>query len=143
MGYKNTHFNKHQNQHKYDFVGFLDFECTLQPGSKLCQDCRSLRCKCDKSFSEVVSHQDPIAFSFVVLNQNDEIVHEHTFAGPDAGTVFMNHLMEFSKNYVDPLLLSAKKIIMNSAYEKDFFLKTTCYLCSGSFCEDNPEMSRS
>jgi len=44
--FKNFHF-----QHFQDFVGFLDFESVLTPESKLCDNCNSLRCKCDKSFS--------------------------------------------------------------------------------------------
>ena len=132
-----VHFKNHQFQHPQDYIGFLDFECALDPESKLCNDCQSLRCKCDRSFSEIVSHQDPIAFSFLILNQNNKIVHEYTFAGENAAEVFIDHLLECYEIWVKSLLETIQPMRITWAEQKLFDESDTCYLCHKSFEIDN------
>lgn len=127
------HFKNHQFQHSQDYIGFLDFECVLEPNSKLCDDCQSLRCKCDKSFSEIVSHQEPIAFSFVVLNQENKIIHEFTFAGENAAEVFINHLLECYENWVKSLLETIHPMNLSQDEQLAFENTNDCYLCHSSF----------
>jgi hypothetical protein len=126
--FKNPHY-----QHKQDYIGFLDFECMLSPNANPCDDCRSLRCKCDKSFSEIVTHQEPIAFSFVIVDSNNSIVHEHTFAGENAADVFIEHLTECEEEWLCRLLHTKHPMIITPDEQDAFELSTHCYMCFRSF----------
>jgi len=63
---KTIRFKNFVNQHMQNYIGFLDFECLLRPETvnPKCVDCRSIRCKCDKSFTEIINHQEPFALQF-------------------------------------------------------------------------------
>ena len=126
-------FKKYHYQHLRDYIGFLDFECVLKPNSKLCKDCRSLRCKCDKSFSEIVTHQEPIAFSFVIVNNQDKIIHEKTFAGENAARVFIYHLNELYEEWLEELFDTSKPMRISSSQQESFDQAENCYLCKKSF----------
>jgi len=102
--FKNFHYQQFQ-----DYIAFLDFESVLPPESKLCADCNSLRCKCDKSFTEIVSHQEPIAYCFIILNKNNEIIHNKSYAGEDAADHFINHLLDIHEDWVVDLFNESKK----------------------------------
>lgn len=128
-------FRNHHHQHPQDYIGFLDFECVLEPDSKQCQDCQSLRCKCDKSFSEIVTHQEPIAFSFVILKGESEIIHEHTFAGENAAEVFIDHLMEYYEKHIRDLFETIQPMKISYKDQHKFDTSTNCYLCDCSFEE--------
>ncbi len=126
-------FKNHHYQHPQDYIGFLDFECVLEPDSKQCQDCQSLRCKCDKSFSELVTHQEPIAFSFVLLNEKNQIIHEYTFAGENAAEVFIDHLLDLHKEKIETLLNTIQPMKISFEEQRSFETTSNCYLCDCSF----------
>jgi len=93
ISFKNFH-----HQYMKELIAFVDFECILpKEKKKTCDVCTSLRCKCDKSYTDVLSQQLPIGYSFVVLQQ-DEIIHEQTYMGENAGLNFVQHLLEEEKN---------------------------------------------
>jgi len=129
-------FENFENQHFQDYVGFLDFECSLAPGTKRCEDCTSIRCKCDKSFSEIINHQEPIAFSFLIVKGKDNLVHEYSYIGEKAADVFIDHLIKCYDSWVSDML---KEIIPINMTEKDnveFEQADVCYLCKSSFTPD-------
>lgn len=127
-------FKNYKNQHMQDLVGFLDFECLLKPGENVkCTDCKRVRCKCDKSFSELVNHQDPFAYSFVVMNSKNDIIHEKTYIGEDAATNFVDHLMSCWVNWIKNLLRTSKPMKFTEDNKLAFDRAQHCYLCKKSF----------
>lgn len=134
-------FSNHIKQHEADYVGFLDFESALLPNTEVCNECRTLRCKCDKSFTENVSAQTPIAFSFVVVNSKNEIVHEYTYSGEDAGHVLISHLLEQEENWIKDLLSTIKSMNYTDEAQEDFENSTACYLCN-MFFEKSSDKNR-
>ena len=57
---------------------FFDFESLLVPvdyATKKCDECR-FNCKCEKSYTINTHEHRPIIFSYVIVNQNHEIVRE-------------------------------------------------------------------
>ena len=130
-------FSNHHFQHQQDYIGFLDFECVLTPNSQRCSDCNSLRCKCDKSYSQIITHQEPIAFSFVVLNNKNTIIHEYTFAGENASDVLVTHLLECHELWLQTLLKTNIPIQMTHSNTVDYEEAQKCYMCKHSFSEND------
>jgi len=122
-------------QHMQNFIGFLDFECLLKPNSELrkCLDCRSARCKCDKSFTEILNHQDPFAYSFVVLDSSNNIIHEKTYVGKDAASHFIDHLLNCWDTWITKMLFVSKAMIFTSKDSEVFEKASECYLCKKDF----------
>ena len=130
-------FKNYEYQHTLDYVAFLDFECALPSTKKKCVVCRSLKCKCDASFTDVLSKQEPIGYSFVVLGQNDKIIHENSFIGAKAGEAFVGHLIEQEKLWIQNLLSVQKEMVMTTVDIINFKQSDKCYLCEKDFDLDN------
>jgi len=96
-GLNTVKFKNHERQHMLDFIAFLDFECVL-PDSKLkCDNCHTLKCKCEQNKTDEINCQLPITYSFVVIGPNDQIMHEHTKSCENAHIDFLKHLLEQEK----------------------------------------------
>jgi len=91
-------FRNFERQHKLEYVAFLDFECTLPKEENYCFVCSSLKCKCDASFTDTLSNQEPIGYSFVVIGPKGIAIHENSYIGTNAGEVFIKHLLEQERN---------------------------------------------
>lgn len=133
MYFKNHHFQYHQ-----EYIGFLDFECLLHPNitKEKCYDCRSIRCKCDKSFTEIINHQEPFAYSFIILNAKDKIHHERTYVGEDAASDLIDHLIECWDKWLKTLLGTKSPMIYTNEDREIFDSSEKCYLCNKTFTED-------
>ena len=129
MMYKCMKFVDFQKTHMQDFIGFLDFECLLKPQTQHCDVCSSLRCKCDKSFTEITTTQEPIAFSFVVVNAENKIMHEKTYVGEDAAEVFVDHLIDCWDDWLEDLLRTKYDILMDFDDTVAHKNATHCYMC--------------
>jgi hypothetical protein len=126
-------------QYMQEYVGFIDFECLLCPNTanKKCLECRSIRCKCDKSFTEVLNHQEPFAYSFVIVNSKNKIIHERTYVGKNASLDLIVHLKTIWTNWLKDLLNVKKSMIYTKKEAKVFSLSKNCYLCGRAFdCKD-------
>ncbi len=126
-------FKHFEHQHKLDYVAFLDFECALPSTLKKCAICRSLKCKCDASFTDVLSKQEPIGYSFVVLGPNDKIIHENSYIGKKAGEAFVGHLFEQERLWIRNLLGVEKEMVMSNIDVINFSQATNCYMCDREF----------
>lgn len=128
-------FNKFHFQFIQEYIGFIDFECLLCPNTanKKCPDCRSIRCKCDKSFTEILNYQEPFAYSFVIVNSKNKIVHERTHVGKNASIDLIAHLKSLWDNWLPDLLNAKKKMIFTSSEAKVFSSSKNCYLCGRAF----------
>jgi hypothetical protein len=126
-------FKHFEHQHKLDYVAFLDFECALPKTQKKCGICRSLKCKCDVSFTDVLSKQEPIGYSFVVLGPNDKIIHENSYIGAKAGEAFVEHILEQENLWISNLLGTEKEMMMTNIDIIKFGQATHCYMCEREF----------
>lgn len=128
-------FKNHIYQHRQDFIAFLDFECLLHPNNDLkkCTNCTRIRCKCDRSFSEIINHQEPFAYSFVILDAKSSIIHERTYVGAEAATDFINHLMECWNEWIKNLLKTSKDMVFTKKDSINFKSSNKCYLCHQDF----------
>ena len=103
---------------------------------KKCEVCRSLKCKCDASFTDVLSKQEPIGYSFVVLGQNDKIIHENSYIGKNAGEAFVGHILEQEQLWIKNLLAVQKEMVMSNVDVINFSQSEECYLCEKKFHKD-------
>jgi len=131
-------FKNYERKHWLDFIAYLDFECVLPDANDKCEFCMGLKCKCDKfqSSTKVVSHQLPICYSFVVLDNFNSIIHEHTYAGPDAHLNFMEHLLQQEDNWIGAMLKTYVPMQMSFRDTANFNNSTSCYICNVQFTPD-------
>ena len=127
------YFKNFEKQHKLDYIAYLDFECVLPPEKRRCLVCHSLKCKCDASFTDILSKQEAIGYSFVVLNQVDKIVHEHTYVGEKAAEKFIEHLLLQENVWIKNLLNNNNKMVMTEIDEINFNHASNCYICDIPF----------
>lgn len=128
-------FKNFEYQHKLDYVAFLDFECALPSTKQKCSICRSIKCKCDASFTDVLSKQEPIGYSFVVLGQDDKIIHEKSYIGKNAGEAFVEHLLEQENLWIRNLLHVEKDMVMTHYDIINFSQAEACYMCEKEFTD--------
>jgi hypothetical protein len=126
-------FKNLERQHKLDYTAYLDFECVLPEQKNFCDVCQRLKCKCDASFTEVISHQLPIAYSFVVLGPNKKIIHEHSFSGENAAENLIEHLLTQENKWIRNLLSTTLPMKMTDEDKDDYENSTQCYLCDKFF----------
>lgn len=124
-------FRKVENSHFGEYIGFLDFESVLPKTERKCEECTSLKCKCDKSYTSVVSNQKPIGYSFIVLKKN-VVKHQKTYIGENAGEHLVEHLLSIEDS-VRENLSEKRKMIFTKEDRKNFENSTSCYLCNKSF----------
>jgi hypothetical protein len=128
-------FRNFEKQHKLEYVAFLDFECALPKEENYCFVCSSLKCKCDASFTDILSNQEPIGYSFVVIGPKGNAIHENSYIGANAGEVFVEHLLEQEKSWVKPLLSISEELNMSEEDNKIFYSSKFCYMCDTEFSE--------
>ena len=131
------YFKNYEKQHELEHIAFLDFECVLPPEKNVCEICCSIKCKCDASFTDILSRQEAIGFSFVILGPQDKITHEKTFIGEKAGEEFINHLLNEENKWIKNLLSTNKEMIMKPVDYLTFNQATNCYICECAFNNDN------
>lgn len=131
-------FKNYERKHWLEFIAYLDFECVLPDVSEKCEFCPTLKCKCDKyqSSTKVVNNQLPICYSFVVLDNYDSVIHEHTYAGQDAHLNFMEHLLDQEDAWIASLLKTELPIVMTFRDNANFNNSTSCYICNKPFTAD-------
>jgi len=126
-------FHNHQHKHPKDLVGYLDFETVMINGQKTCKDCLSLRCKCDKSFTEIVSVQEPCAYCLVFVKNGKELVYVKTYIGNDAADHFVTDLITCWNTWIVKLLFTKKEMVF-SRHDKNSYEKSQmCWMCERNF----------
>ena len=128
-------FRNYEKQHELEYIAYLDFECVLPKESNYCFICSSLKCKCDASFTEVLSKQIPIGYSFIILGPEGNAIHEHSYIGENAGEVFVEHLLEQEKAWIKPLFSVTEDLVMTDEDKKNYHKAKKCYLCDTEFSD--------
>ena len=133
---KSIEFKNFKNQHPLEYIAFLDFECILPKNNIPCTECKHLRCKCDRSFTHVISNQEPIAYSFIILDPGNKIIHEKTYSGVNAANHLIDHLLEQEELWISNLFSQFKELSLKPSEEKQFNSATNCYLCQKVFTDN-------
>lgn len=128
-------FKNYEHQHKLDYIAFLDFECILPNTKQKCVECRSLKCKCECSFTDEINKQLPITYSFVILGPSEKIIHEHTYSGKDAHINCLAHLLEQEETWLKTLLEKKNWMKYSEDDKNNFESSKSCYLCGIEFDE--------
>ena len=137
LGRHIVRFRRHERKHWLDYIAYLDFECILPNTKDVCKNCSSLKCKCDNiSATRIINNQIPICYSFVVLDSHDNIIHEHTYIGPDAHLDFMAHLLKQEEEWMEDLLTVKRPLQMTFKDTTIFNNTTECYMCLRFFTPD-------
>lgn len=123
-------FKNFQNKHPLEYIAFLDFECVLPKVKEKCLECTHLRCKCDKSFTQVTTEQHPITYCLLILDQQSQIIHQKTHTGNDAASHLVDHLLEQEELWISNLFSSYKEINMTESNWNDYLESEKCYLCN-------------
>jgi len=135
-GENTVKFKNFERKHMLEYIAYLDFECVLPDVRLKCEDCRSLKCKCDASFTDEVNKQLPICYSFVILGENSQIIHEKTHAGSNAHLHFIRHLLVQERKWIDELLNVNRPLIKTRDSERDFYKSKLCYICETPFSQN-------
>ena len=131
-------FSRYQNTFKQDLIGYLDFECELVKTEDKCAACKTIRCKCDSSYTRKEHIQNPICFSFLIINQQGEVLHEDTYAGSNAGEKFLIDLLELESSWIKPYLNTYNPMKeLDRTQQAEYDNSLTCYMCSGFFTKDD------
>ena len=128
-------FRNYEKQHELEYIAYLDFECVLPKETNYCFICSSLKCKCDASFTDILSKQEPIGYSFIVLGPEGKSIHEHSYIGENAGEVFIEHLLEQEKSWISTLFSISEDLVMLTNDMKNYYSAKSCYLCDTEFSD--------
>ena len=132
-GYNKIFFKNHHRTFPLEYIAYLDFECILPKNENVCTECNTLRCKCDKSYTKIETTQHPIAYCFLMLDSDKNIIHEKTYAGPDAAEHFIEHLLNENDAWINNILNQKEPIKMTKKDVKEFEKATNCFMCDISF----------
>ena len=137
-------FKNHHYQYKQEYIAFLDFECLLHPNinKEKCPDCKTIRCKCDKSFTEIINHQEPFAYSLVVVNSRNYILHEKTYVGINAASNLIDHLILCHESWLKKLFSTKIKMIYDQTDINVFNSSIACYMCGRDFVNGKDRMTK-
>ena len=129
-------FKNFEKSHRLEYTAYVDFETCLPGSSTFCDICQRLKCKCDASFTDVLTKQIPIAYSLLILGPNKKVVHEHSFAGVDAHVNLIRHLLDQEKEWIKSTLAYKHPLNMSKENSLDFEAKKECYICSIPFTDE-------
>lgn len=128
-------FKNFENSQPLDLVAYLDFECILPNVQSVCKVCDKIKCTCDASYTDILTKQKAIGYSFVVLNK-DQIIHEKSYLGDKANEHFIEHLLEEENRWIKNYLSTSKPMVISSGEEVNFLEATNCYMCDIYFGKD-------
>lgn len=126
-------FKNYENTQKMEFIAYLDFECVLPSVKDICIVCQKMKCACEASYTDVLTKQKAIGYSFVVLNNNEEIIHEHSFYGEKANENFIQHILDEEQRWIKNMLSKSKPMVFTKNDERNFEKTQNCYMCGISF----------
>ena len=130
-------FKNFENTQKLDYIGFLDFECALPNVQDICKVCDKIKCSCDASYTDIVSKQKAIGYSFIIMDGNSQIIHEKSHYGNNAAENFIEHLLEEENRWIKNVLSESHPIEITRDEQIEFDKTTNCYMCDASFLDNN------
>ena len=128
-------FKNFENTQSLEYIAYLDFECVLPSVKDVCKVCDKMKCSCDASYTDVLSKQKAIGYSFVIL-QKDKIIHEKSYYGEKANEHFIEHILEEEETWIKNTLSTSKPMVLTESEQESFNESTNCYMCSTYFDSD-------
>ena len=125
-------FKNFEKCENLDYIAFLDFECVLPSVAEVCKVCDKIKCACDASYTDVLSKQKAIGYSFVILDKN-EIIHENSYFGEKANEDFISHILKEENRWIKNILSTSKPMSLNAEEQSKFLESTHCYMCQTLF----------
>lgn len=123
-------FTKFERKFMLDLVGFVDFECTLPETGNICQTCNSTRCKCDKSSNIKVQSHIPCAYTFLLINNENEVLLEKKYFGHNAAEHFIEMLLDEEEEWIRDYLKTYEPMLELTDEEKHLYENTDiCHIC--------------
>ena len=126
-------FKNFENTQPLEYIAYLDFECVLPSVKDVCAVCNKLKCACDASYTDVLTKQKAIGYSFVILNDESDIIHEKSYYGEKANEHFIGHLLEEETRWIKNLLSTSNPMVMSNEEENNFLQSKNCYMCNTYF----------
>ena len=126
-------FKNFENTQALEYIAYLDFECVLPSVKDVCLVCKKLKCACEASYTDVLTKQKAIGYSFVVLNNEEKIIHEHSYYGEKANENFIEHILEEENRWIKNILSKSKPMFFTKQDEKKFEETKNCYMCDKFF----------
>ena len=128
-------FKNFERTQKMGYVGFVDFECILPNVSDVCKICEEIKCVCDASYTDILTTQKAIGYSFVILDSENEIIHEKSYNGKNANEHFIEHLLECEQGWLKNILTVSQPMDITPNEERAFIDTHSCYMCNKEFDE--------
>lgn len=122
-------FNNHSNKFKKRFIAYADFETVLAPVSDRCKVCSNLRCKCDNSFTNSVNLQEPICYSFYIIENGKSILYSSNYFGENAGEHFVRMLLEIEDKIIDLFNKNAPMKELTASQIDAYNSCSNCHIC--------------
>ena len=126
-------FKNFENSQALEYIAYLDFECVLPSVKEVCVVCNKMKCACDASYTDVLTKQKAIGYSFVILNDKQEIVHENSYYGEKANENFIEHILKEENDWIKNLLSTSNPMILSQKEQNNFLESTNCYMCDVYF----------
>ena len=125
-------FKNFENTQPIEYVGYMDFECILPSVKDVCKVCEKIKCVCDASYTDILTKQKAIGYSFVIL-KGDKIIHETSYYGHRANENFISHLLEEEQRWIKNALSVSKPMVLRGVEQQIFDEATNCYMCDTFF----------
>ena len=134
-------FSNVNRSFKVPILGFCDFESVLQRNCERshCKQCNKEECDCNVSRTQDINQHRPIGYSILFVDSENKVFFQEQYAGEDC----VKHFFESLNNYENIVEIHKKKfkevgqIKATSAEWKLFDKAEECYICKGSFDDNN------
>ena len=124
-------FTNFQKKFKIKYCGFFDLESCLKPQLR-CDKCDS----CDCVHKTVVENeQQPITYSYIIVDNEGSIVHQNTYTGEDCVQHFISELLSLEQELMDNLEVNIPMKI-SSRQQAIFEKAITCHICEKEFLDE-------
>lgn len=131
-------FKNHINKFQSYFVGFFDFESCHVKQKYECDKCL----KVDEFDSTLCHHQtlvkaiqEPITYSYLILDRKGEIVFKNTYTGENCVIEFLNELIAIEKDLL-AVLNHNEPINMSDKDKDNFSVSSHCHICETPLEDD-------
>ncbi len=133
-----VHFKNYVNKFSAHFVGFFDFESCHRKQMYECDKC----CKVKEGDETICPHQtlvkavqEPITYSYLILDRNEKIVFNNTYTGEDCVKKFLEELISIEEDLL--AVLNANILInMTPNDETVYQAATNCHICEEELDDD-------
>lgn len=134
------HFKNHLNKFPSHFVGFFDFESRHKKQQFECSKCE-MKLEGDNPECHhqtlVKAVQEPITYSYLIMDKHGEIMFNNTYTGYDCVSKFLEELVSIESDLL--AVLNANVLLNMSAADEELFAAAThCHICE----EELPDEDR-